>query len=143
VETNKSVNLLNVTCDCLLEGMDGDTNQSMQPVTAFLREKPIYQSSGRGGRQGDTHQSMSPVAAFFRVWGRRHQSINVNGECLLDVVEGETNQSMSHITAFLRKRHQSINVTYNCLLEEETPINQCHPVTIFLKQFKQISQSVS
>ncbi len=28
---------INVTCDCLLEGMEEDINQPMSPVTAFLR----------------------------------------------------------------------------------------------------------
>ncbi len=68
METNQSVNLLNVTCDCLLEGIEGDTNQPMQPVTAFLRSSNVTCDSLIEGVEGDTHQLMSPVTAFVSVW---------------------------------------------------------------------------
>ncbi len=140
---------INVTCNCLLESMEGDTNQSMSPVAAFLREwkkASIYQCYLW---LKDTNQSMSPVTAFLRVWketsinqwhlwlhswryGRRHQSINVTCNCLLESTEGDTNQSMSPVTAFLKvcmetSKNQSmslVNAFFRVL--KERLIKQCH-----------------
>ncbi len=128
---------INVTCDSLLEGMEGDTYQPMSPVTAFLRvwkEASINQchlwlpSSGYGRRQQSINvtcdcpslrdrkeKPVNQCHLWLPSWqyGRRHQSINVTRDCLLEGKEGDTNQSMPPVTAFLR-------------VWKETPINQCH-----------------
>ncbi len=110
--------------------MEGDTNQSMSPVTAFLRvwkETPINQchlwlpSWGYGRR----HQSINQCHLWLPSWGygRRHQSINVTCNCLLEVRKEKPNQSMSPVAAFLGVRKEGET---NQSMSPGASINKCH-----------------